>query len=79
MHRRTFSLVLASSLLSGVALQAGAASIGAPVFDHSGHVVGAVSVAVPVARLPKSSVPPDLPRQVRAAADRISRTIGFHR
>jgi peroxiredoxin len=33
MHRRTFSLVLASSLLSGVAMQAGAASVGAPAPD----------------------------------------------
>lgn len=33
MHRRTFSLVLASSLLSGFAIQAGAATVGAPAPD----------------------------------------------
>lgn len=79
-----FQAVLARVRLDGYSQsfeesERGAASVGAPVFDHAGNVVGAVSVAVPVARLPKGIFPPELPRQVRAAADRISRTIGHHR
>lgn len=54
---------------------AGVASIGAPVFDHMGKVLGAVSAAGPLQRFPEADVP-RIVSQVREAADEISRDMG---
>jgi DNA-binding IclR family transcriptional regulator len=54
----------------------GVASIGAPVFDHRNQVVGAVSAAGPAQRFPPSKVP-TIVRQVRKAANDISRAMGY--
>ena len=56
--------------------EAGVASVGAPVFDHSGSVVGSISLAGPTQRIGKGKLPP-LKRQIRLAAQRISRGLGY--
>jgi len=53
----------------------GVGSVGAPVFDHRGEVVGAVSVAGPLQRFPESAIP-QLVRRVRKASNDISRNLG---
>lgn len=55
--------------------EAGVASVGAPVFDHRGGVVGSISVAGPTQRLSKGKLP-SLKREVRMAAQEISRGLG---
>ena len=56
--------------------QPGIASAGAPIFDQNGQAAGAVSVAGPLARMPAPSLETTA-LQVRNAADRISRGLGF--
>lgn len=56
--------------------EAGVASVGAPVFDHSGRVVGSISVAGPTQRIGDGKLP-SLKRQVRLAAQKISRGLGY--
>ncbi len=56
--------------------EAGASSVGAPVFDYRKAVSGAVSVAGPTQRFPKSTVG-RIKRQVRKAANDISRALGY--
>lgn len=55
--------------------ETGVASVGAPVFDHLGGVVGSISVAGPTQRISKGKLP-TLKRQVRLAAQKISRGLG---
>lgn len=53
----------------------GVRCIGAPVFDHHGAVIGAVSVTAVRAELPVEAFP-DVSRQVVAAAQQISQSLG---
>ncbi|MBE3584424.1 MAG: IclR family transcriptional regulator [Limnochordaceae bacterium] len=50
--------------------------VGAPVFDHLGHPIGAVSIAGPVTRMLPERLP-ELGKLVRSAADGISRQLGY--
>jgi len=50
--------------------------VGAPVFDHRGHVVASVSTAAPVFRLRKDQVP-QVARLVIAAAQGLSEDLGY--
>lgn len=53
----------------------GVASVGAPIFDHTGAAAGAVSVAGPITRVqPRLEA---LGEQVREAVDEISRRMGY--
>ena len=54
----------------------GGRCVGAPVFDHGGRGVAAVSVSAPTARLPMSDVA-RVGAQVRATANAISRALGY--
>lgn len=54
----------------------GVKSVGAPVFDHSGMCVGAVSVAGPSQRMPAAQIPRFV-KLVRGAADQISLGLGY--
>jgi DNA-binding IclR family transcriptional regulator len=54
----------------------GGRCIGAPIFDHAGYPVAAVSVSVPIQRLPDAAVQP-LARQLIATALKISQQIGY--
>lgn len=54
----------------------GVASVGAPIRDHSGQVIGAISVAGPVQRLNPQSIP-HVVRLVRERADLISTRMGY--
>ena len=56
-------------------LEEGYAAIGAPVRDHDGRAVAAISVGGPAARITKARIP-ELARQVVRAADRTSRRLG---
>jgi DNA-binding IclR family transcriptional regulator len=49
---------------------------GAPVFDHTGHVQAAISVAGPATRMTLKRLA-ELGPQVRAQADRVSERLGF--
>ena len=50
--------------------------VAAPIRDHSGLVVSAISVAAPVQRMTKKNVQSTIP-SVTAAADAISRRLGY--
>jgi IclR family transcriptional regulator, KDG regulon repressor len=50
--------------------------VAAPIRDHSGRVVAAISVAAPVQRMSKKTVQATIPSVV-AAAENISRRLGF--
>jgi IclR family KDG regulon transcriptional repressor len=56
-------------------LDADALGIGAPIFDDSGQIAGAISVAAPVVRLPEAEFGPMI-ALVRAATTEISRLLG---
>jgi DNA-binding IclR family transcriptional regulator len=51
-------------------------SVGAPIYDHRGHVVAAVSVSGPAARMPRHREP-ELVRMVVDATARISHALGY--
>jgi DNA-binding IclR family transcriptional regulator len=50
--------------------------VGAPVFDHRGHVVASISTAAPVFRLRKDRLP-EVARLVMAAARGLSEDLGY--
>jgi DNA-binding IclR family transcriptional regulator len=50
--------------------------VGAPIFDHRGHVVGSLSMAAPVFRLRKERLP-QVARLVMAAAQGLSAELGY--
>jgi DNA-binding IclR family transcriptional regulator len=50
--------------------------VGAPVFDHRGHVIASISMAAPVFRLRKERVP-QVARLVMAAARGLSEDLGY--
>lgn len=57
-------------------LEAHLHAVGAPIFDHQGLAVAAVSISGPAARLPRRREP-ELARMVMEAAGRISRAMGY--
>ena len=57
-------------------IEVGLRCVAAPIRDHSGHVVAAISVAAPVQRMSKRNVQTTVPNVV-AAAEAISRRLGF--
>jgi IclR family KDG regulon transcriptional repressor len=57
-------------------IEIGLRCIAAPIRDHSGQVVAAISVAAPVQRMTKKQIQTTVPTVV-AAADAISRRMGF--
>lgn len=56
-------------------LEEGYVAVGAPVRDHDGRAVAAISVGGPAPRLARARIP-ELARKVVRAADRISRRLG---
>lgn len=56
--------------------QIGGACIAAPIFDHKGEAIAAVSISVPVARLRPSEVP-DFGARVMRTAHSISEDLGY--
>jgi IclR family transcriptional regulator, KDG regulon repressor len=54
-----------------------ALGIAAPIFDHDGHVAGAISVSAPVSRTSEQEIGRFI-SLVRGAADEISRQLGHH-
>lgn len=54
----------------------GICCVGAPVFDHTGRVVAAVSVSTPTSRFDRDSLD-DLGANVRSKADGISQALGY--
>jgi DNA-binding IclR family transcriptional regulator len=56
----------------------GARCVGAPIFDHRGTCIGAVSVSGSASRLTDERVE-SLGRRVRQAAASISKTLGYHK
>lgn len=57
-------------------IEIGLRCVAAPIRDHSGQVVAAISVAAPVQRMSKKQVQATIPSVV-AAAENISRRLGF--
>ena len=57
-------------------LEVGLRCVAAPIRDHSGRVVAAISVAAPVQRMSKKQVQATIP-SVAAAAESISRRLGY--
>jgi len=57
-------------------IEAGYVAVGAPVRNHEGRVVAAISIGGPSLRLAANRVA-ELAAQVRQAADRVSRGLGF--
>ena len=58
-------------------LETGYGAVGAPVFDHDGRALAAISVGGPAARLTGARIP-RLARRVVDAAGRVSRRLGAH-
>jgi DNA-binding IclR family transcriptional regulator len=56
--------------------ETGLRCIAAPVRDHTGNVVAAISIAGPVFRIARQRIA-GLAREVRSTADAVSRTLGF--
>ena len=56
-------------------LEPGFVAIGAPVHDHVGHVIAAISIAGPTGRISAERIP-ELGELVRNAADEVSRGLG---
>jgi len=54
----------------------GGRCVAAPVFDHTGKPVAAISISAPAARLPLSEIP-RVGERVRKAAAAISRSLGY--
>ncbi len=57
-------------------IEAGLRCVAAPIRNHSGRVIAAISVAAPVQRMSKKGVQATVP-SVIAAADAISRRLGY--
>jgi DNA-binding IclR family transcriptional regulator len=57
-------------------IEAGLRCIGAPVFNHTGQIAAAISVAGPVFRVTEHRVP-DIARAVKAAGRALSRDLGY--
>lgn len=57
-------------------IEAGLRCVAAPIRDHSGQVVAAISVAAPVQRMTKKAMQASIPSVV-AAAEAISRRLGY--
>jgi IclR family KDG regulon transcriptional repressor len=57
-------------------IESGLRCVAAPIRDHSGRVVAAISVAAPVQRMTKKNLQTTVPSVV-AAADAISRRLGY--
>lgn len=57
-------------------IEVGLRCVAAPIRDHSGQVVAAISVAAPVQRMSKKTVQTTVPSVV-AAAENISRRLGY--
>ncbi len=58
-------------------LETGYVAVGAPVHDHAGRVLAAISVGGPAARLTTPRIP-RLARRVVEGAGRVSRRLGAH-
>jgi IclR family KDG regulon transcriptional repressor len=54
----------------------GGRCVAAPVFDHQGYPVAAISISVPIQRLPREKIP-DFGEKVKEAAREISYSIGY--
>jgi DNA-binding IclR family transcriptional regulator len=59
-------------------LEAGYVAVGAPVHDHEGRAVAAISIGGPASRLTRARIP-GLADQVVHASERASRRLGFRR
>ena len=57
-------------------IEDGLRCVAAPIRDHSGQVIAAISVAAPVQRMSKKSVQATIP-PVQASAEAISRRLGY--
>jgi DNA-binding IclR family transcriptional regulator len=57
-------------------LETGYVAVGAPVHDHQGKAVAAISIGGPATRLTRARIP-GLARRVVRASDRLSRRLGF--
>jgi DNA-binding IclR family transcriptional regulator len=57
-------------------IEVGLRCVAAPIRDHSGQVVAAISVAAPVQRMTKKQIQTTVPTVV-SAADAISRRMGY--
>jgi DNA-binding IclR family transcriptional regulator len=57
-------------------IEIGLRCVAAPIRDHTGHVVAAISVAAPVQRMTKKQVQSTIPTVV-SAAEAISRRMGY--
>jgi DNA-binding IclR family transcriptional regulator len=58
-------------------LETGLNAVAAPVHDHSGRVIAAVSMAGPSYRLSRQRILEEVAEQVTNCAERISRVLGF--
>ncbi|HEY4491912.1 MAG TPA: IclR family transcriptional regulator [Acidobacteriota bacterium] len=58
------------------ALELGFIAIGAPLWNHDGEAVGAISVGGPTIRLTSRKIP-EIGQQVRRSAERISAKLGY--
>jgi IclR family transcriptional regulator, acetate operon repressor len=57
-------------------LEVGLVAIAAPIFNHDGQVVAAISIAGPKLRVTADCVP-QIGKQIRAAAGRVSSSLGY--
>lgn len=60
-------------------LEIGLNAVAAPVVDHNGHIVAAVSVAGPSSRLSRARIEQTAAAQVMACSKDVSRALGFVR